>query len=87
MQLLCKRLTNSDQHTCHVGRYMPVKSHENRSEFKQSFSMVGSGEIDRTVEKLRPNTCLIRSVRDRANQWAFSLPHITKLSRLRDDDG
>ncbi len=36
--------------------------------------MVGSGEIERTVEKLRPNTCLIRSVRYRANKWALSLP-------------
>ena len=26
------------------------------------------------METLRPNACLIRSVRDRANKWALSLP-------------
>ena len=38
--------------------------------------MVGSGEIEKTVEKLRPNACLIRSVRDRANKWCVVSPPV-----------
>jgi hypothetical protein len=31
--------------------------------------MARSGEIDSTMEQLRPLSCLIRSARDRANKW------------------
>jgi hypothetical protein len=34
----------------------------------------GSGEIDSTMEQPRPLSCLIRSVRDRANKWCVVLP-------------
>ena len=34
------------------------------------------GEIDPTVERLRPNDCLIRSVRDRANKWCIVSPPV-----------
>jgi hypothetical protein len=34
----------------------------------------GSGEIEMTVEMLKPNVSLIRSVRDRANKWCVVSP-------------
>ena len=33
-----------------------------------------SGEVDHAVEKSRLSDCLIRSVRDRANNWASLSP-------------
>jgi hypothetical protein len=32
------------------------------------------GEVERAMDKWRPTVCLIRSVRDRANNWTSSPP-------------
>src|ERR1700758_4133997 len=38
--------------------------------------MARSGEIDSTMEQPRPLSCLIRSVRDRANKWCVVSPPV-----------